>query len=179
MKKNWRNFCLEEKKSSAATSPNYSGTKKCSEEDKGSFFHKDPHGEYQGDKLHQERDHFDIRNKFFLEWEQPFMGSTSPEMWCGPYQRRFSRGDRTGCWMNSRKVGPNLSFKVTSSPGCWFCELLEGVSHLHWWWGESRESHLGKGKLELSVHAHFWFIVGHFLKVQWETDAEREEPNTP
>lgn len=39
--------------------------KNAQKEDKGSFFHKDPHGEYQGDKLHQERDHFDIRNNFF------------------------------------------------------------------------------------------------------------------
>lgn len=67
------------------------------------------------------------------------MGRTSPEGWCGPCQGRFSRGDWAGCGINSSwlpfscKVGPNLSFKVTSSLGCWFYELhslLEGIRYL-------------------------------------------------
>lgn len=79
------------------------------------------------------------KKEILLEWEQPFMGRTSPEGWCGPYQGRFSRGDWAGCGINSSwlpfscKVGPNLSFKVTSSLGCWFYELhslLEGIRYL-------------------------------------------------
>lgn len=47
-----------------ATSPNYFNSKSGQKEDEGSLFHKDPHGEYKGDKLHQERDHLDINQNF-------------------------------------------------------------------------------------------------------------------
>lgn len=56
----WRktgNFSLE-KRSLRGNLTKKSGQK----EDEGSRCHKEPHGEYKGDKLHQEKD---IRNKFF------------------------------------------------------------------------------------------------------------------
>lgn len=58
VKKNWRNFSLG-KEASVVTSPNYE--KSGQKEDKGSFFHKDLHGEYQDDK----RNHLDVRKQFF------------------------------------------------------------------------------------------------------------------
>lgn len=79
------------------------------------------------------------KKEIFLEWEQPFMGRTSLEGWCGPYSGEVFKRWLDRVW-DKLIVAPflmkgwtNLPFKVTSSLGCWFCELhslLQGISHL-------------------------------------------------
>lgn len=79
------------------------------------------------------------KKEIFLEWEQPFMGRTSPEV-----LKTSLSGEVFKRWLDRvwdklivapflMKGWTNLPFKVTSSLGCWFCELhslLQGISHL-------------------------------------------------
>lgn len=79
------------------------------------------------------------KKDFFFRVRAAIHGKNLPRGEGWSLSGRFSRGDWTGCGINSSwlpfsgKVGPHLSFKVTSSLGCWFYELhslLEGISHL-------------------------------------------------
>lgn len=113
------------------TSSNYSGTKWVVRKRMKVLFSQGSTWRMQGWQAAPGEESSWYKEEVFLEWEQPFLGTTSPEMWRGPYQWKSWRCDWTGCWRNSSglpfswKVGPDGPFEVTSSlGGCGFYELL-------------------------------------------------------
>lgn len=77
------------KEASVTTSPNYSSTKGVVRKRMKVLLFTRIHMENARVTICTKRGISWYKREIFLEWEEPLMGTTSPEVWCHPYQRRW------------------------------------------------------------------------------------------